>query len=82
MLTLLRQKKQKGNDSMSDRWKKYQKNQDEEDDGRTVADMSDVQRSTFLGGWRPIGMAMLYRKSQISRRKIRVLNAVRGRMIL
>lgn len=48
-------KKQKGNDSMNDSWKKYQKNQDEEDDGRTVADMSDVQRSTFLGGWRPIG---------------------------
>lgn len=40
---------------MNDRWKKYQKNQDEEDDGRTVADMSDVQRSSFLGGWRPVG---------------------------
>lgn len=40
---------------MSGRWKKNQKNQYEEDDGRTVADMSDLQRSTFLGGWRPIG---------------------------
>ncbi|MFR8548337.1 MAG: hypothetical protein ACLVEV_06920 [Lachnospiraceae bacterium] len=38
---------------MSDNWKKYREDQD--DDGRTVADMSDVQRSIFSGSWRPVG---------------------------
>lgn len=44
---------------MGDRKNKYDQNKEGQDDGRTVADMSDVQRGMFLGGWRPAGHGLV-----------------------